>query len=137
MNEAVVQAAMWYQKAADKGIAQAQVGLGKLYDEGHGVPLDHTQAAFWYQKAAEQGDAAAQYDLGLLTANGTGVPQDYVIAHMWFNLAASHSPAKSPYPTEANKHHDLASKAATRWPLGCRPLRSPRRSGWRAKSKPK
>jgi TPR repeat protein len=84
-----MQAAFWYRKAADQGDAPAQRGLGNLYDDGHGVPQDHTQAAVWWRKAAEQGDAIAQVALGLSYALGQGVPQDYAEAYFWLDLAAS------------------------------------------------
>ena len=49
------QAALWFPKAAEQGHVGAQCNLGVLYDEGQGVPQNHTQAAAWYRKAAEQG----------------------------------------------------------------------------------
>jgi len=82
-------AVSWYQKAADQGYALAQVNLGLMYVNGHGVSQDYTAAASWFQKAADQDFADAQNKLGLMYANGWGVQQDYVAAHMWFNLAAA------------------------------------------------
>jgi hypothetical protein len=38
------QAADWYRKAAEQGLAEAQYGLGFLYHNGNGVPKDETQA---------------------------------------------------------------------------------------------
>ena len=50
-----------WRPLADGGNADAQLGLGRLYDNGvGGVPLDHVQAATWYRKAAEQGNVLAQ-----------------------------------------------------------------------------
>jgi TPR repeat protein len=37
-------AAHFYELAADQGNAAAQVGLGCLYEEGHGVTQDYTKA---------------------------------------------------------------------------------------------
>jgi hypothetical protein len=39
------QAAIWYRKAAEQGLALAQSNLGVLYEEGRGVPKDYAQAA--------------------------------------------------------------------------------------------
>jgi TPR repeat protein len=35
---------IWYRKAADKGFADAQLSLGRLYAEGQGAPLDLSEA---------------------------------------------------------------------------------------------
>jgi uncharacterized protein len=66
----------WYRKAADQGNANAQFNLGKMYDDGDGVPQDHAEALKWYLKAADQGNASAQFNLGKMYDNGQGVPQD-------------------------------------------------------------
>jgi uncharacterized protein len=63
--------------------------LGKMYDNGDGVPQDYVEALKWYRKAADQGNASALFNLGEMYDSGQGVPQDYVQAHMWLNLAAS------------------------------------------------
>jgi TPR repeat protein len=42
----------WFQKAADKGLARAQLSLGQLYDSGQGVPRDPIEAYKWYRLAA-------------------------------------------------------------------------------------
>jgi TPR repeat protein len=82
------QAAAWYRKTADQGLADAQCSLGIMYDEGQGVQQDFKQAVSWYRKAAEQGDAAAQYLLGSMYDKGQGVQQDYKQAALWFQKAA-------------------------------------------------
>jgi TPR repeat protein len=81
------QAALWYRRAAEQGIAQAQYNLGEMYKKGMGVAQDYSQAAKWYRRAAEQGDADAQIKLGLMYGLGDGVVEDYVTAHMWGNIA--------------------------------------------------
>jgi TPR repeat protein len=74
---------------ADQGNADAQTGLGWMYEDGEGVPQDYGQAIAWYRMAADQRNAEAQGNLGGIYEDGRGVPQDYVRAHMWFDLAAS------------------------------------------------
>ena len=45
-------AAVWYQRAADKGFSRAAINLGVLYEQGLGVPKDPKQALGWYRRAA-------------------------------------------------------------------------------------
>jgi TPR repeat protein len=56
-------------KAADQGFAAAQANLGRLYEQGRGVPQSDTEAARLYKLAADQGLAAAQANLGILGKN--------------------------------------------------------------------
>ena len=73
---------------ANAGDADAQYNLGRIYDNGQGVPQDYGQAAAWYRKAAEQGTAPAQRDLGLLYYQGAGVAKSVPDAYYWLALAA-------------------------------------------------
>jgi uncharacterized protein len=79
---------MWFTKAAQQGLAEAQHNLGFMYGEGQGVTKDDKQAVYWYRKAAEQGFAIAQLNLGVLYVIGQGVPVDNVQAYKWWSLAA-------------------------------------------------
>jgi TPR repeat protein len=54
------EAAKWFRKAADQGIARAQYNLGVTYAYGKGVQQSDSAAAQWFQKAAKQGHAQAQ-----------------------------------------------------------------------------
>jgi TPR repeat protein len=85
----LVQAAMWFQKAAGQGVAVAEYNLGVLYQNGDGVKQDFKQAAAWFQKAAEQGIAQAQYPLGQMYYRGRGVKKDLPKAIAWFRKAAA------------------------------------------------
>ena len=51
---------------AEQGDANAQFGLGFMYDQGDGVPQDFKTALIWYTLAAEQGVAKAQFNLALM-----------------------------------------------------------------------
>lgn len=53
-------AAVWYQRAAEQGHAEAQFALGLLHEDGRGVPHDAQAALAWYRKAAEQGHPIAK-----------------------------------------------------------------------------
>ena len=69
-----VEAARWYQLAADHGDAIAQNNLGSLYENGLGVPKDYSKALALYQKSAAQGLAMAQNSFGRMYDLGMGVP---------------------------------------------------------------
>src|SRR5690606_13535707 len=73
-NEA--EAALWFQKSAEKGHAGAQFKLGRMYETGVGVLPDVNKAALWYRKAAESGHAQAQYFLAKYLYDGIAGPID-------------------------------------------------------------
>ncbi|MGD0650367.1 MAG: trypsin-like peptidase domain-containing protein [Verrucomicrobiia bacterium] len=107
----------WCLKAAQRGLARAQLIVGACYYGGHGVPQDDKEAAKWFRKAAEQtvardqsnliptglaeqllkyaeqDVARAQYNLGVCYDNGQGVPQDHAEAVKWFRKAAEQGEA--------------------------------------------
>src|SRR5690606_12520304 len=53
----MVEAANWYEKAAEEGLAPAQYQIGNLYEKGVGVTRDIAKAKTWYQLAEGQGNA--------------------------------------------------------------------------------
>ena len=79
-----------WQSAADRGDAEAQFGLGSLYELGAGdLKQDYKRADYWYQKAAAQDYGEAQYRLALIwAAGGDNLPADLVEAYKWVILAA-------------------------------------------------
>ncbi|MBK7001272.1 MAG: SEL1-like repeat protein [Rhodoferax sp.] len=77
-----------YLKAAEQGLAEAQMALGDYYAAGDGVPQDQQAAIEWYYKAAEQGHAPAQFALGHICEQGIGVDVDLETAAMWYEKAA-------------------------------------------------
>ena len=79
---------------AEQGIAEAQVSLGVMYANGHGVHQDYEEAVKWFRKAAEQGDGPGERSLGQAYADGDGVPQDYEEAFKWFREAAEQGDAR-------------------------------------------
>ena len=84
------QAAYWYQLAAEKGHAEAQYNIARLYATGNGIPHDEEQAARWVRAAASQGYAPAQARLGIRYANGQGMQEDARRAYFWLTLAYLH-----------------------------------------------
>ena len=83
-------AVLEWQNAADRGDADAQFGMGSLYERGAGaLKQDYKRADYWYRKAAEQGNTEAQYRLALIwSAGGDGFPPDLIEAYKWTVLAA-------------------------------------------------
>ena len=121
-----------FQKAAEKGNAEAQYMLGQIYEDGgmgmavpdsdgsytngrvvnfHPVPNDFGLAAKWYRMAAKQGTALAQNHLGLIYADGRGVPQDYAEAYFWLSLASANGSHSS---TNGVDDRDLAASHLTK-----------------------
>ena len=89
VSEDDAEAVRWYRLAAEQGLAEAQVNLGVMYDNGEGVPEDDAEAAHWYRLAAEQGHAKAQLNVALQYITGEGVPVNHVQAYAWLNMAVA------------------------------------------------
>lgn len=79
--------AVW-APAAESGDADSQFGMGLLYANGYGVPLDDAQALKWYMLAADQNHGQAQCNIAVMHANGWGVPMSETEAMKWYLLAA-------------------------------------------------
>lgn len=83
------EAMIWYRKAADKGFAPAQVGIGDLYAKGYGVRQDHYRAQEWYSVASRLSrNADAHFKVGEGFFRGLGAPQDYGTALSYYRTAA-------------------------------------------------
>ena len=61
----------------------AQLNLGILYYNGHGVDRNYGEALKWLRKGAEGGSAQSAYVLGLMYLNGQGVEADAGEAVRW------------------------------------------------------
>jgi TPR repeat protein len=82
------EAMRWYRIAAEKGNALAQIRVGGLYADGHGVPQNYGEALRWFRLAAAQGNSVAQRNVGISYLQGRGVAQDYAQALSWLRKAA-------------------------------------------------
>jgi hypothetical protein len=83
-----VEAAKWYQMAAEQGDAIAQNNLGSFYQHGLGVATNYSKAVELYRWSADQGFAMAQNSLGYMYDLGLGVPKDEAVAVSWYRRAA-------------------------------------------------
>ena len=84
MEKDYQRAVYWYNKAAERGNANAQYNLGYCYNNP--VPYiehDLEKSVYWYTKAAEQGDPIAMNYLGEMYSEGEGIPKDPEKAEYW------------------------------------------------------
>jgi uncharacterized protein len=70
------QAVGLFRKAAEAGLASAQVNLALAYLHGAGVPQDDREARHWFDEAAHRRAPAGLFYLGEFAANGRGEPQN-------------------------------------------------------------
>jgi len=90
-------AALWYERAASKGIAPAQFRYASLLEKGQGVKKNLAQARRLYLAAAAKGNGKAMHNLAVLYAEGIEGKPDYATAALWFRKAAQHGIADSQY----------------------------------------
>lgn len=104
-----------WSELAEVGVAEAQLQLAMMYDNGLGVDADQATAIKWYHRAADQNESRAQYNLAVTHALGNGVPVDFVSAYLWFALAhaSGHAEAGAGV-TELERHLSPAQLAIAR-----------------------
>ncbi|MDP6603774.1 MAG: tetratricopeptide repeat protein [Rhodospirillales bacterium] len=78
----------WYERAAERGSAQAQFYLGLMLENGVRGEPDAKAAAGWYLKAADQGHVEAQSRIAEMYYAGRGVAPAPIEALRWFAAAA-------------------------------------------------
>ena len=78
-----------YRPLAEKGDAEAQYYVGRMYEKGEGVRKDEREVVKWYHRSAEGGYAAAQYRLAVGYAFGlAGLSRNQDEAAKWLHKAA-------------------------------------------------
>jgi TPR repeat protein len=87
------EAARWYHEAAAQDLADAEFGLGYLYEQGKGVERDYRQAVAYYTAAAKQGHVTAANNLGSMYERGEGLGKNPGEAAHWYRAAANHGDA--------------------------------------------
>jgi localization factor PodJL len=90
-------AALWFSRAADRGMPLAQFRLGNMYEKGLGVKKDLQEARRFYVAAAEKGNANAMHNIAVLYAEGIDGKPDYAAAAQWFLKAARYGIKDSQY----------------------------------------
>lgn len=73
---------------AERGNRNAQFNLGRMHENGKGMPQNDAKAISWYGKAAEQGHELAQFNLGGIYRFSQSIPRDYTEAAHWYRKAA-------------------------------------------------
>ena len=77
-----------FSPSSAPSIAWAMNNLGKLYENGEGVPKDMAKAIELYRKAADLGNTEAMVSLGFAIYHGNGIPKDYAkAAELWQKAA--------------------------------------------------
>ena len=84
----LIQAKIYFEKAAELGNVDAIYGLGKLYLRKDFEGYDPAKAAEHLEDAAKQGHSYAQYLLGKLLLRGEDIPQDLATAIQWLEKSA-------------------------------------------------
>jgi len=77
-----------YTQAANKGLAEAQFQLGKIYYLGENGSKDYSSASMWFKRAARQRHPKAEYGLATCYMNGDGLPVNYDQALMYMRASA-------------------------------------------------
>ncbi len=82
------EALQWFEQAARRGYAPAQVNLAVMYINGWGTAPNYGVALHWLLEAAHQRYARAYYNLGILYQEGQGVTKDPAEALRYFRKGA-------------------------------------------------
>jgi len=103
-----------FLNAAKQGDAWTQFGLGVLYLNGYGTPVDITSSTHWFQKAATQGLSFAQFNLGNAYLHGRGVESDLTKAAFWWQQAAEQGNTNAQSNLGTLMYFDYATKPSKR-----------------------
>jgi TPR repeat protein len=77
-------------RAAEVGMADAQVALGEMMLTGTGGACDPLGALALFEKAAANGDPAAMFATGVVYEGVHSVPANHAAAQHWLSAAAEH-----------------------------------------------
>lgn len=83
------QAALWHQRAADRGHVLGSHNMGNQLSAGRGIVENPEEAVRWWRVAAEQGDAITQLRLGEAYEAGRGVVMNLDSARLWYEQSAA------------------------------------------------
>ena len=83
VSEDPAEAMLWYLKAAENDVAEAQLIVARAFDQGDGVETDLAQAAGWYAAAAKNGVIEAQLRGAELFEIGAGGVEEDIKQTAW------------------------------------------------------
>ena len=86
-----------WAELSQAGNAEAEFGLGLLYDLGNGTAQDPETAFFWYKTAAEAGLPEAEFNVAAMYDSGRGVAQSADNAAAWYARAAARGHLRAEY----------------------------------------
>jgi len=86
-----------FKMEADKGNAEAQFQIAKMFQSGMKPDRKFKNALIWYNLAANNNHSVAQFNLGLMHAIGQGTKKDPRQAETWIGKAYKN--AKTPRET--------------------------------------
>ncbi|HEY5337396.1 MAG TPA: tetratricopeptide repeat protein [Rhizomicrobium sp.] len=90
-------AAPWVMAAANSGLADAQVRLGRMLLAGEGTARDEAAAFAWFKQAAEANNIDAHNMLGRCLEGGWGIAPDFAEAARHYTVAAEAGDAWAQY----------------------------------------
>jgi localization factor PodJL len=91
------EAARWFERAAEAGLAPAQYRLAVMYERGQGAAMDASKARSWYAAAARRGNVKAMHNLAVSLSSRDSDKVDYAVAAKWYQEAAAHGLADSQF----------------------------------------
>ncbi|RDI97066.1 sel1 repeat family protein [Dyella solisilvae] len=91
----MAEALYWFQLAAHQGEPMAMNMIGRIHQNGWGVPVNVELAAVWYRESAEHASDWGMYNYACLLAHGRGVLQNRKEAFHWFRCAAEAGHARA------------------------------------------
>lgn len=92
-----VAAAPWVIAAANGGMADAEVRLGRMLLSGEGFQKDERAAFTWFARAAAQNNVEAHNMTGRCYENGWGTAQDFELAGKHYAISACAGDAWAQY----------------------------------------
>jgi TPR repeat protein len=97
------EAVKWYRRAADFGLIEALINLGRMHESGLGVARNYSEAVKFYRIAAGKGDTEGQYNLGRMYEEGKGVVKNNTEALKLYKLASRKNIAVTPFRSKAEE----------------------------------
>ena len=102
----IAEAAKWYLKAAEQGIAGAQFGLAICYTiKSPDFKQDQVEATKWFIKCAQNGWYHAQYHAATRYKSGIGIEVNMVESYAYISLAVEKN-----YPAAIKLRAELEAK---------------------------